>query len=184
MGLQVMKLYWDEEQFTSYVDPKGGLEELIKFSSRSVTEGMKMRVVPQSMLPLDKFVMRNEALELSGQDKIDDESLFEKLGWPKPQESAKKLYLWQQVQQGLLPADVLYPGIQEEIGAALSQSRKVGERQASEPNVQDDTQGEDPLAQGGQDAAGIAGAPPPGQEAQPSPADLASALQANLGSLS
>lgn len=187
--IQVIKLYWGEEKMVAYLDPNSGLSELIKFSSASVREMMKVVVRPGSMLPQDKFVMRNEALELAGMGKIDDESLYERLGWPKPTEAAKRLYLFKQVEAGTLPADVLFPGVQEEIGRALAQSQQVGQRIATpEPNDEDETEGEAGLA-------GVGGQPIPGQtpgeiqagvaaQAQPpdmaSPDALSAALQRDL----
>ncbi len=178
MQLQIIKLYWDEEKLTPFTDQKGGLSELIKFSGRSIKEGMRLRIVPGSMLPLDKFVQRNEAMELAGQGKIDDASLYEKLGWPKPLEAAKKLYLWQRVQEGALPPDVIYPGITQEIGQAMAQSDQVAQRMAGEPNVQDEVEGEEggvvDQAQGVVDGA---------QAEQPNPDELAATLQENLAAI-
>jgi len=188
--IQVIKLYWDEEKMVPYVDPNSGLSELIKFSAAGVRERMKVVVRPGTMLPLDKYVMRNEALELAGMGKIDDETLYQRLGWAKPTEAAKKLYLFKQVEAGVLPADVLFPGLQEEIGRALAQSQQIGQRmiQQPDPNSMDEIVGEGnaggqpiPGANGEDLQANVAAqAQPPTPQ---SPGDLSAILQRDLAAV-
>ncbi len=119
MQVQVIKLFWDEEQEVPYIDGKG-MTELVKFSAENVPPKSSLQVKEGSMLPKDKMAQREEALELRNKNSIDDETLFERLGWDKPQEAAKRLYLWKQVDKGALPPDVLYPGIGQEIQQATA----------------------------------------------------------------
>jgi len=160
LQIQAMKLYWDEEKYIPYSDNKG-LATLVKFKGSDIVQGVRVRIKPGSLLPKDKFVERNEALELSGQNRIDDETLYEKLGWANPGEAAEKLFLQKAVESGNLfqpgfldAAELLHPGIKQKVVERLQQ---VG---ASPVIIQGIVMGPQPMMPPG-GAPGMPGAAPP-----------------------
>jgi len=128
LWIQMIKVMWTEERIVSYSDEKGSAD-IVRFQGDMVKPGLKLRIKPGSMLPKDKFVERNEALELLGAGRIDDETLFEKLGHPNPKESAKKVFIQNAVLTGTIlqpgfldTAEILFEGIKEEIIEILKES--------------------------------------------------------------
>lgn len=61
-----------------------------------------------SMIPKDPVIKRNEAVDLFKINALDPITLFERLDFANPRESAKKLFLW------LNKPDLLFPEIKEE----------------------------------------------------------------------
>ena len=59
---------------------------------------------------MDKVSQRAEALELAQMGQIDPITLFEKLDWPDPRESAKRFFLWKTKPMAL------FPELAEELG--------------------------------------------------------------------
>lgn len=112
--VQIMKMYWTEPHYVPYLDPTG-VAQMISFSTENIPNKAKITVKPGSTLPLDKFVQRNEALELAGAGRISDKRLFERLGWAKPEEAARELMIQKKVEEGIWPPDVLYPGLEAEV---------------------------------------------------------------------
>jgi hypothetical protein len=128
LWIQMIKIMWTEERIVSYSDDKG-TNELIRFQGDMIKPGVKLRIKPGSMLPKDKFVERNEAIELMGAGKIDDETLFEKLGDGNPKERAKKIFIQNAVLNGSImqpgfldAAEILFQGIKQEVIGLLQQS--------------------------------------------------------------
>jgi len=85
-----------------------------------------------SMLPKDNVSEANQALELWSAQAIDPITLFEKLQFPNPQETAKKLFLWQNNPQALFPED---PEIQQfiqrqQMAAQQQQQAQAGQEEA------------------------------------------------------
>ena len=132
--VQYIKLYYTEDNFVPYVGSDGATE-LLRIKSADIKQGMKIQVRPGSTLPLDKFVQRNEAMELANMGQIDPITLFEKLGWPKPVESAKRVFLFEQVKNGAIPPDILFPGITQEIQQKMAESQEAGQSVAQEAGV-------------------------------------------------
>ena len=58
-----------------------------------------------SLLPKDNVTQANQAIELWSASALDPITLFEKLEYPNPQETAKKLFLWQNAPQMLFEGD-------------------------------------------------------------------------------
>lgn len=128
--VQVIKLLWDEPKDIPYLD-QAGMAELIKFGAENVPDDAKLQVKEGSALPRDHETEREEALELAKAGKISDEDLFEKLGYDHPQDAAKRVYLYKQVELGKLPPDVIFPGITQEIQRAMAESQEAGQSVAN-----------------------------------------------------
>jgi hypothetical protein len=149
LWVQAIKVLWTDEKIVSYTDDKGA-QELVAFKGSMVQPGLKLRIKPGSLLPKDKFLERNEALELLPSGKIDDETLYEKLGDPNPKETAKKAYMQNAVisgqimQPGFLDmSELLYPGIKQEVISQLQES-------GANPQIIMTLMGQPPMPQGGQ----------------------------------
>ncbi len=56
-----------------------------------------------SLIPKDPLIQRNEAVELFGMGALDPITLFDRLDFPNPKESAKNLFLWQNAPDQLFP---------------------------------------------------------------------------------
>ena len=66
----------------------------IKITDKLVPQNVRIRVKSGSLLPKDKDTLKREALELWSRGALDPVTLFEKMGYSNPQESAKRLLLW------------------------------------------------------------------------------------------
>ena len=55
------------------------------------------------MIPKDPVIERNEAFDLWKTKGIDPISFYEKLDFPNPQESAERLYMWENAPELLFP---------------------------------------------------------------------------------
>lgn len=170
LWVQAIKVLWTDEKAVTYTDDKGA-NEIIRFKGDQIHPGMKLRIKPGSLLPKDKFVERNEALELLGAGRIDDETLYEKLGDPNPKERAKKVYIQNAVisgqimQPGFLDvSQILFPGIKQEIMQQLQEG-------GADPMMMMSMMGmQPPMGPEGQPQGGPQGAPQvmPGEPVGPS----------------
>lgn len=134
--VQVIKILWDEPKDIPFLDSRG-MAEIVAFSSNDVPEKSAIMVREGTMIPEDKETKRDEALQLAGfgPDRIDNLTLFERLGYDDPQEAAKRIYLYQQVTAGNMPPDVLFPGITKEVEEAMQEQQSQG--QGQDPSLED-----------------------------------------------
>jgi hypothetical protein len=163
LWVQMIKTMWTEEKIVSYSNDQGS-NKLIAFQGDKIHSSFRLRIKPGSMLPKDKFVERNEALELLSAGKIDDESLYERLGDGNPQEKAKKIFIQNAVQSGQImspgfldAAEILYSGIKQEVIEKLKKSgapvEMVQSLMGMQPGMEDpnamppEMQGQIPLGQ-------------------------------------
>ena len=102
--IQLMYVYYDEPY---NVNKTQGNEMIVNAElfpypfQASVKEG--------SMIPKDSLTERNEAVDLWAAQALDPISLFEKLDFPNPMETAKKLFLWKTNPLMLFPDLVQQP---------------------------------------------------------------------------
>lgn len=98
----MIKVYFTQIHYARIIG-KDGAQQVIEYSRSSVEQGIEISVREGSTLPVDKISQRQEALDLFQQGGIDPITLFEKLEWPDPLESAKRLFLWKNDPLSLFP---------------------------------------------------------------------------------
>lgn len=99
--------YTDEKEFPIQTDRN--VEEMVKIINTDFEQPVFVTVKSGSLVPKDPLTQRNEAMDLWSAQAIDPISLYEKLDFPNPKESAKDLLTWQLIQQGKLPPTVMFP---------------------------------------------------------------------------
>lgn len=100
--MHMMKVYYTQTHFARIIG-KDGAQEIIEYSRASIENGIEISVKEGSTLPVDKVSQRQEAIELMQMGSIDPISLFERLEWANPMESAKRLFLWKNSPLELFP---------------------------------------------------------------------------------
>jgi len=100
--VQMMYVYYDEKH-TGSVIGKDKAMEFIELSNADIDRKVCVSVKEGSLLPKDEFSEASNAVMLAGINKIDDISLFDKLGFSNPQESAERLYMQNTAPQLLYP---------------------------------------------------------------------------------
>lgn len=91
-GVQLMKVNFAEVKTFKFYGENG--LEFIKLESFMIQKGVKVVVKSGTTLPTDEISKRREGLELWGMNGIDPVTLFERLKFPNPEESAQKLQAW------------------------------------------------------------------------------------------
>jgi len=93
---QLMKINLEGEKVYRSYGESGS--QFVKISESMIENGVKVLIKSGTTLPTDEVNKRNEALQLWGMGAIDPETLFERLKFPNPRESAEKLLSWKQGQ--------------------------------------------------------------------------------------
>lgn len=88
--VQMMKIFYDEEQTIRYVSPEG-VTRFIKFSQNAIENGMSVRVKSGSVLPDDPASKVKETIDTI--QFLDPLSIAEGLGKPNPRDFAKRMML-------------------------------------------------------------------------------------------
>jgi len=93
--IQLMHVYYvyEDRDFTTLGSDK--TTDSVTLEERDYEYDIVVSVKEGSLIPRDPLLERNEAIELWGAGGIDPISLFEKMDFPDPKESAKALFLWQ-----------------------------------------------------------------------------------------
>jgi hypothetical protein len=102
--VQMMYVYFDQEQFITTTGLQGGTELIaLKNSAFPLLKSLNITVKEGSLIPKDPLTQRNEAIDLWSANAIDPISLFNKLDYPDPVGAAKQLIIWQMVARGAMP---------------------------------------------------------------------------------
>ena len=95
-------VYYDEPRSGAILGSASGAE-FVTLKINQSDKKLLVSVKEGSLVPKDDLVKREEALTLWSQNAIDPITLFERLQFPDPQESAKQLFLWQTNPISLFP---------------------------------------------------------------------------------
>jgi len=106
--VQMMYVYYDEPHFASMIGADKATE-YVQLDNSMFNQKLLVSVKSGSMVPTDPMTKRNEAVDLYAQGAIDPITLFERLDFPNPRESAKRLLTWDLVKSGALPPQVMFP---------------------------------------------------------------------------
>lgn len=101
--LQMMYVYYDEPKMATVVGAQKAREWVALSSTDLAAVSLTVSVQEGSMMPQDTMSKRNEAVELWGTNALDPITLFERLDFENPRETAKNLYLWQTNPAALFP---------------------------------------------------------------------------------
>ncbi len=106
--VQFMYVYYDEPH---YIEGMGqnGAAETAAIRNMDFTTDVRVTVKEGSLIPKDPLTERNEAMDLWEGNAIGLPELYIRLDFPDPMASAKQTLLWQQIAQGLLPPQLLFP---------------------------------------------------------------------------
>jgi len=91
-GTQFIKLFYVSQK-TIKVYGQNGVK-FINFSRDNIEDGMEVFVKDGSTLQVDEVSRRNEAMQLFQVGALDPITLYERLKFPNPQESAERLIQW------------------------------------------------------------------------------------------
>ena len=100
MYLHFMKVYGSEEE--EFSDG----EETVVLSPDEIPKGVMIMVKKGSSLPVDKASRAEMAADLAKANMIDPTTLFEELGYAKPEERAQKLFEWLRMTGKIQPEGV------------------------------------------------------------------------------
>lgn len=95
--IQMMKMYYDQDHLIKILGKDGAIE-FIHFTQDDIDENLVINVksgTPPSLDPVARF---NQAVQLWQLGALDPETLFERLDFADPQETAQKLAAWKQGQ--------------------------------------------------------------------------------------
>ena len=120
--VQMMFVHWTDEHYFTSLGQQGGTEFIIlRNSDLGSVKTLDITVKEGTLIPKDPMTQRNEAMDLWSAGAIDPRTLFMKLGYGDPNESAKQLILWQMVQKGQLPPEAYLPDFQVGLQTQLPQ---------------------------------------------------------------
>ena len=86
--VQMMKVYWDEPVILRYRQTEGKTE-FLEWTRDKIEDGVDVRVKAGTVLPKDKFAVRNETIQMIAV--LDPLSMAEGLDKPNPKEFARRL---------------------------------------------------------------------------------------------
>lgn len=100
--VQLMYVYYDEPHVASVIGSEKA-KEYIQLSNKEMTTRLTVGVRDGSMIPHDPVAKREEAVQLWSEGALDPITLFDRLEFPNPRESAKNLFLWKADPIALFP---------------------------------------------------------------------------------
>lgn len=114
--VQMMYVYYTEQHSFSIVGTKA--QELMTLINTDFMD-IKLHIVVKdgSLIPKDPLTKRNEAMDLWSAGAIAPIPFYAALDYPNPYESAKELVQWQMIQKGALPPQVMFPDLEQPMGA-------------------------------------------------------------------
>jgi len=94
--VQMMKMYYTDARKLKYSGAAQGMDDMMSdtISSEDVEDGVEIIVTAGSTLPKDEISEADQALRLWELGAIDPISLFEKLKFQNPEQSAERLMKW------------------------------------------------------------------------------------------
>ena len=91
--VQMMYVYYDEAHSASVIG-KEKTQEYITLKNDQLNRKLTISVKEGSLIPKDPLSLSQQAQELGGAQLIDPITMFDRLGFPDPKETAKRLFLW------------------------------------------------------------------------------------------
>lgn len=91
---QMFAVYYSDEHVAIYTE--GRKKEEVSLSKAAMTKKLLVSVKEGSLIPKDPLTKRNEAIDLYNAGVMDPITLFERLDFPDPEESARKVVMYKQ----------------------------------------------------------------------------------------
>lgn len=107
---QLMKIYYKSKKTFRYYGETG--LNFVTFMSKMIQDGTRIIIKSGTTLPTDEISKRREAIELWSLAALDPETLYDRLKFPNPEETAKKLQAWRTGQLAL--EGQMKQGVQEQ----------------------------------------------------------------------
>lgn len=136
--VQLMYVYYDEPHSAAVLG-KERAQEYITIKNSDLNRKILVSVKEGSMIPKDSLTKRNEAIDLWSAGALDPITLFDRLEFPNPRETAKNLFIWKTQPQLLFPdlmqPQQMMPGQQGQPGQATMQPEIPQGEQVPPENV-------------------------------------------------
>lgn len=110
--VQMMYVYYTEERTLPILGSQQGEDFTHIVNTMMADSRLHVTVKDGSLIPKDPLTQRNEAMDLWSAQALDPITLFKRLDFPNPMQSAKDLLTWQMIQQGKLPPQIMFPDFQ------------------------------------------------------------------------
>lgn len=125
--VQMIYVYWDEPHSGSVVGEAKAFE-YVSLSSQQINRKITVSVKDGSMIPKDALTEANQAVDLATAGLLDPISLFTRLDFPNPKETAQNLYLWK------TNPIALFPELQQQAQQAQQAQQQGGQTPQGNPN--------------------------------------------------
>ena len=102
--VQMIMVYYDEQHAGAVLGKDKALE-YVMLKSQDIDRKLVVSVKPGSMIPKDSVSEAAQMIELASGKLIDPITLFDKLEFPNPRESAERLFIWQTAPQTLFESE-------------------------------------------------------------------------------
>lgn len=103
--VQMMYVYYDEPHLRAVMGDERAQQTIEIVNSELSGVKLTISVKPGSMLPKDEVSEADTALQLGTANLIDPITMFDKLGFANPRETAKRLWIWQNAPDQLFADD-------------------------------------------------------------------------------
>lgn len=133
--LQIMYVFYDVPHYAAALGEYGA-QELIQLRNSDFQGKIMVTVKEGSMIPKDPLTLRNQAIDLWSANGLDPISLGKYLEMPNPYEYAKNLLIWQLIQKGAIPPQMMFPDFQAPSAQIPGQQPGTGGPAVSPPGQQ------------------------------------------------
>lgn len=129
--VQMMYVYYDEAHSASVVG-KERTNEWITLKNDMLNRKLTVSVKEGSLIPKDQLSLAQQAQELGVADLMDPITMYDRLGFPNPRETAKRVYLWKNAPEVLFKDDPEIQVLQEAQAEAAQEQMDKEHKQALE----------------------------------------------------
>ena len=129
--VQMMYVYYDETHSASVVG-KERTTEYISLKNDQLNRKITVSVKEGSLIPKDQASLAAQAENLGTARLIDPITMYDRLGFPNPRETAKNLYLWLNNPEVLFKDDPEVQALEEAKAESIQQQQDMEHKQALE----------------------------------------------------
>jgi hypothetical protein len=120
--VQMMYVYYDEAHSASVIG-KDKTQEFLTLKSDQLDRKLTISVKEGSLIPKDPLSLAQQAQDLGKGNLMDPITMYDRLGFPDPKETAKRLFLWKN------NAEILFKDDPEIAALMESQAEQEQEQQ-------------------------------------------------------
>ena len=126
--VQMMYVYYDEPHSASVVG-KEKTVEFLTLKNDQLNRKLTITVKEGSLIPKDQFSQAQQAQELGTADMMDPITMYDRLQFPNPKETAKRVFMWKNAPEMLFKDD-------PEIQALMEAQAEAQQEQAIQEHAQ------------------------------------------------